>query len=185
VKTRSRYQVVEDNVTVYSNANSESDVICELHADDVYIQDDIFASGVEVWRSITLTNGLSGYISGYPDSIHIVTIEHTLYQDSVDVLKAPVEGSEIIARYNEGDLIEILGADNNKVPNWWEVYIESGNSGFIPMSTITHEGESEPVTESVTQTKTGISTGSGWTFRIIMTVAALVYALWYNGFFSR
>ena len=151
-QTRTGYST-GDNVRVRSAASTSATILTTVNKGQSF---KVIGENTNGWYNIELSNGTKGYISAqYVSFTPPVTTPQTRtgYStgDNVRIRSAASTSATILTTVNKGQSFKVIGESKN---GWYNVELSNGTKGYISSQYVSFTAP------TVTQTRTGYSTGS-------------------------
>ncbi len=124
-----RASLGDDNARVWQEPNAESISMTSIRKGDEFEVGKVIRKKKEVWVTVTLDNGVTGYISG---DTHIFAIQKVeAVGNDLELYESPDATSPVLSIIPKKTLFTVRGFENANDENWYRAEDEEGNQGYI------------------------------------------------------
>lgn len=124
-----RASLGDESARVWQEPNAESISMTSIHKGEEFEIGKVIRKKKEVWVTVTLDNGVTGYISG---DTHIFAIQKVEAVGSdLELYKEPDEGSPVLATIPKKTLFTVRGVEDMEGSSWYRAETDEGIQGFI------------------------------------------------------
>ncbi len=124
-----RASLGDDSARVWQEPNAESISMTSIHKGEEFEIGKVIRKKKEVWVTVTLDNGVTGYISG---DTHIFAIQKVeAVGNDLELYKEPDASSEVLATIPKKTLFTVRGVETVNDESWYRAETDEGAQGYI------------------------------------------------------
>jgi len=124
-----RASLGDESARVWQEPNSESISLTSIHKGEEFEIGKVIRKKKEVWVTITLDNGVTGFISG---DTHIFAIQQVeAVGNDLELYQQPDSSSPVLATIAKKTLFTVRGVETVNEESWYRAETEEGMQGYI------------------------------------------------------
>jgi SH3-like domain-containing protein len=124
-----RASLGDESARVWQEPNSESISLTSIHKGEEFEIGKVIRKKKEVWVTITLDNGVTGFISG---DTHIFAIQQVeAVGNDLELYQQPDSSSPVLATIAKKTLFTVRGVETVNEESWYRAETEEGVQGYI------------------------------------------------------
>lgn len=124
-----RASLGDESARVWQEPNSESISLTSIHKGEEFEIGKVIRKKKEVWVTITLDNGVTGFISG---DTHIFAIQQVeAVGNDLELYQQPDDSSPVLATITKKTLFTVRGVETVNEESWYRAETEEGVQGYI------------------------------------------------------
>ncbi|HQM55186.1 MAG TPA: SH3 domain-containing protein [Anaerolineaceae bacterium] len=124
-----RASLGDESARVWQEPNSESISLTSIHKGEEFEIGKVIRKKKEVWVTITLDNGVTGFISG---DTHIFAIQQVeAVGNDLELYQQPDSSSPVLATIAKKTLFTVHGVETVNEESWYRAETEEGVQGYI------------------------------------------------------
>jgi len=124
-----RASLGDDSARVWQEPNAESISMTSIQKGDEFEIGKVIRKKKEVWVTVTLDNGVTGYISG---DTHIFAIQKVeAVGNDLELYQEPDVASPVLATIPKKSLFTVLGVETVNGESWYHAETDEGVQGYI------------------------------------------------------
>ena len=124
-----RASLGDESARVWQEPNSESISLTSIHKGEEFEIGKVIRKKKEVWVTVTLDNGVTGFISG---DTHIFAIQQVeAVGNDLELYQQPDSSSPVLATIAKKTLFTVRGVETVNEESWYRAETEEGMQGYI------------------------------------------------------
>jgi len=124
-----RASLGDDSARVWQEPNAESISMTSIQKGDEFEIGKVIRKKKEVWVTVTLDNGVTGYISG---DTHIFAIQRVeAVGNDLELYQEPDAASPVLATIPKKTLFTVRGVETVNDESWYHAETDEGVQGYI------------------------------------------------------
>ena len=124
-----RASLGDESARVWQEPNSESISLTSIHKGEEFEIGKVIRKKKEVWVTITLDNGVTGFISG---DTHIFAIQQVeAVGNDLELYQQPDDSSPVLATITKKTLFTVRGVETVNEESWYRAETGEGVQGYI------------------------------------------------------
>lgn len=124
-----RASLGDDSARVWQEPNSESISMTTIRKGEEFEIGKVIRKKKEVWVTVTLDNGVTGYISGDTRIFAVQQVE--AIGNDLEMYQEPDETSQVLATIPKKTLFTVRGVETVNEENWYRAETDNGVLGYI------------------------------------------------------
>ncbi len=124
-----RASLGDESARVWQEPNAESISMTSIHKGEEFEIGKVIRKKKEVWVTVTLDNGVTGYISGDTHIFGIQKVEAV--GNDLELYQEPDETSTVLATIPKKTLFTVRGVETVNDQSWYRTETDDGIQGYI------------------------------------------------------